>query len=229
MLISPFLKSERQVGVLRKKYKDGFNVDVDVFKEELSTSDKVKREILDWLRIFSMVIVVIVFLFSFIFKPATIEGSSMESTLYANQKVIITNLFYEPKYGDIVVISRNVENSYEDSASKSNLPIIKRVIATEYQTVDIDFEKGIVYVDGVALDEPYVNTPTNLKYDIEFPVVVEKGCVFVLGDNRNVSLDSRSSQIGNNGMVDKRYILGRVICRVFPFSEFGPLEKVNKK
>ncbi|MBR0466013.1 MAG: signal peptidase I [Clostridia bacterium] len=215
---------------MSNEYKGGFDVDVEVFeKKEPDSSEKVKREILDWLRIFAMVIVVIVFIFTFVFKPATIEGSSMESTLFENQKVIITNLFYTPKYGDVVVISRNIENSFENSASKSNLPIIKRVIATEYQTVDIDFEKGIVYVDGVALDEPYVNTPTNLKYDIDFPVMVEKGCVFVLGDNRNVSLDSRSSQIGNNGMVDTRYILGRVICRVFPLNEFGPLEKVNKK
>lgn len=211
---------------MANEYKDGFKVDTELFDERpLSLKSKVKNEIFDWLHVFSVIIVIIVLIFTFIFKPATIEGTSMENTLYENEKVIITGLFYKPRYGDVVVISRNIENTYETGVSESNLPIIKRVIATEYQMVDIDFEKGVVIVDGVELDEPYVKTPTNLKYDIEFPVMVEKGCVFVLGDNRNISLDSRSSQIGNFGMVDTRYILGRVICRVFPFNKFGPLKK----
>lgn len=208
--------------------KDGFIIEEQSDEEKtIPFKTKIKNEAFDWLHIFSVVIVVIILLFTFVLKPATIEGTSMENTLLENQKVLITNLFYKPQYGDVVVISRNVDNTYKNGTERSNLPIIKRVIATENQIVDINFEKGIVYVDGVALDEPYVKTPTNLKYDIDFPVTVEKGCVFVLGDNRNVSLDSRSSQIGKDGMIDTRYILGHVVCRVFPLDKFGPLPKYN--
>ena len=211
-----------------KKNNDGFIIEEQSDEEKaIPIKTKIKNEAFDWLHIFSVVIVVIILLFTFVLKPATIEGTSMENTLLENQKVLITNLFYKPQYGDVVVISRNVDNTYKNGTERSNLPIIKRVIATENQTVDINFEKGIVYVDGVALDEPYVKTPTNLKYDIDFPVTVKEGCVFVLGDNRNVSLDSRSSQIGKDGMIDTRYILGHVVCRVFPLDKFGPLPKYN--
>ena len=85
-------------------------------------------------------------------------------------------------------------------------PIVKRVIATEGQTVDIDFEEGVVYVDGVALDEPYVNSTTNERENFTEPVTVPEGCVFVMGDNRNRSTDSRSAAIG---CVDTRYIIGK--------------------
>jgi signal peptidase I len=85
------------------------------------------------------------------------------------------------------------------------------------QKVDIDFVNGVVYVDDVALDEPYVNTPTNLFEGTEFPLVVKEGCVFVMGDNRNDSKDSRSSDIG---FIDERYIVGKVAVRLFPFSDF---------
>ena len=173
--------------------------------ENIEPADKdknnFKSEIFDWIEVLVHAILAVVLCFSFLFRIATIEGNSMKETLHNGEKVIITNLFYTPKVGDIVVVSRNTENSVF-TMNDSNKPIIKRIIATEGQTVDIDFEEGIVYVDGTALDEPYTRTPTNLKYDIVFPVTVDEGCVFVLGDNRNDSLDSRSSQIGEYGMVD---------------------------
>jgi signal peptidase I len=140
----------------------------------------------------------------------------MNNTLIHGERVIITNLFYEPKAGDIVVISRNKENSIF-TATKDNEPIIKRVIALEGQTVDIDFEAGIVYVDGIALDEPYTKTPTNTRSDVQFPVIVDEGCVFVLGDNRGNSLDSRSTRVG---CVDERYIVGKVLFRFFPLGDW---------
>lgn len=136
-----------------------------------------------------------------------VDGPSMEHTLLnGDYMLLISNVFYkEPARGDVVVVSKQ---AYDDGK-----PIVKRVIATEGQTVDIDFEEGIVYVDGVALDEPYTKTGTNLKEGNTFPQVVEAGKVFVMGDNRNNSKDSRSPQIGQ---VDKREVLGKVAFILFP-------------
>ncbi len=180
---------------------------------------KFAAEFFDWLEVLVTAMIAVIVIFSFIFRVATIDGESMLPTFYPQEKVIITNLAYEPKPGDVVVISRNNSNSVNNI---SDLPIIKRIIAVEGQTVDIDFIKGEVYVDGVK--ENYVNVPTNLKYDIEFPVTVDKGCIFVLGDNRNDSLDSRSSSIGKEGMIDTRYVLGHAIFRVFPFNKIGGID-----
>ena len=179
-----------------------------------------KLFIFDWLEVLVHAIIAVVICFSFLFRIATIDGPSMMDTLQHGEKVIITDLFYEPKVGDIVVISRNEENSIY-TMTDNNTPIIKRIIATEGQKVNI--ENGKVFVDDIALDEPYVRTATEAKYDIEFPVIVDEGCVFVLGDNRNNSLDSRSSEIGNYGMIDKRYILGRAIFRILPLNKMGKI------
>ncbi len=180
------------------------------------------RETFEWLEVVVSALLAVVIIFTFAFRVATIVGDSMENTLIENEKVIITDWFYTPKAGDIVVISRNIDNNSDSSLD--NGPIIKRIIATEGQTVNIDFAAGIVYVDGVALDEPYTKTPTNLKYDVKFPVRVPEGHVFCLGDNRNESLDSRDTRIGNNGMIDERYILGRAVLRVLPLSKFGGID-----
>ncbi len=176
-------------------------------------------EFFEWLDAIISAVVMVVLIFTFAFRVVGIKGSSMERTLMENDKVVITNMFYTPKRGDIVVISRNYQNDNTGSGSFGE-PIIKRVIATENQWVDIDFEKGIVYVDGEALDEPYTKMPTTVKHDVNFPLQVTKGHIFVLGDNRDVSNDSRGSEIG---LVDERYVLGKAVYRVFPFSKFGAL------
>ena len=194
------------------------NVESEETLQELeeSQAETVKLFIFDWLEVLVQAIIAVVICFSFLFRIATIDGPSMMNTLQDGEKVIITNLFYEPKVGDIVVISRNKENSIY-TMNDTNTPIIKRIIATEGQIVDIDFENG----DGIKLDEPYARTPTNKKYDVEFPVTVDEGCVFVLGDNRNDSMDSRDSRIGEYGMVDTRYILGHAVFRILPFDKIG--------
>lgn len=185
---------------------------------------QLKKDTFDWIEVLVHAILAVILCFSFLFRIATIDGPSMRDTLQHGERVVISNLFYEPEVGDIVVISRNKENSVY-TMDGSNTPIIKRIIAMEGQTVDIDFEEGIVYVDGIALDEPYTRTPTNLKSDIEFPVTVDEGCVFVLGDNRNESMDSRDSRIGEYGMIDTRYILGHAVYRIFPFNKIGKIDE----
>ena len=132
----------------------------------------------------------------------------MVPTFHEGDKVVISNLFYEPEQGDVVVL-RKLQFQEE--------PIIKRVIATEGQIVDIDFETGLVFVDGEPLNEPYIAEPTYTRLDFDGMLTVPEGHVFVMGDNRNHSNDSRDASIG---CVDERYILGKVLVRLFPISSF---------
>ena len=155
---------------------------------------------------------VIMVAFLVFFRIIVVSGPSMKQTLLdGDYLLLISNLFYhDPKQGDVVVVSKR---SYDDGK-----PIVKRVIATQGQIVDMDFENGIVYVDGLPLEEDYVNTPTNLDEGTVFPQIVEEGCVFVMGDNRNNSKDSRSPEIGQ---VDTRQILGKVALLLFPGTDHG--------
>ena len=154
----------------------------------------------------------ILVLFLLVFRVIVVSGDSMKRTLLdGDYLLLLSNTFYrEPEYGDIVVISKQ---SFDNGA-----PIVKRVIATEGQTVDIDFEEGIVWIDGCALSEPYINSPTTLAEGTEFPLVVEENCIFVLGDNRGVSKDSRHPQIG---LIDRREVLGKAIFLMLPGSSHG--------
>ncbi len=198
-----------------------YNEDLNEQSINADNKTSLKEFIFDWLEVLVHAIIAVVICFSFIFRIATISGPSMENTLLDGERVIISNLFYEPKVGDIVVISRNKENSVY-TMNDRNTPIIKRIIATEGQTVDIDFDEGVVYVDGIALDEPYTKTPTNRFYDVEFPITVDEGCVFVLGDNRKDSIDSRSTDIGQ---IDMRYILGHAVYRIYPLDKIGKIDE----
>ncbi len=176
------------------------------------------KEALEWTDSIVASVIFVVLLFTFAFKIVGIVGESMTNTLMDGDRVLVYSLGYEPKVGDIVIISRNATNIIEDEDTE-NERIIKRVIATEGQTVVID-DSGLVTVDGDEIQESYVKDyAQTFKKDskVEFPHIVDEGCVFVLGDNRLGSLDSRSSVIGD---VDTRYILGKAVCRVMPFSEF---------
>ena len=183
----------------------GMNQNAKAEKAPRST----RSDIYDWLQCIVMAIVICVLFFSFIVRLVDVVGNSMYPTLENGDKILVSDLFYKPKQGDIVVFRKD---EYREE------PLVKRIIAVEGQTVDIDFNLGIVYVDGEALDEPYIAEATANPEDFIGPVKVDEGCVFVMGDNRNASTDSRTSDIG---MVDERCIMGKVYFTVFPLKNFG--------
>ena len=173
-----------------------------------------EQKVSDWKKDFILYIHDIIYLLTamsigllLIFRVVVVSGTSMNMTLLdGDYLLLLSNTFYtSPETGDIIVVSKD---SFDNGAA-----FVKRVIATEGQTVDIDFAQGIVYVDGIALEEDYVNTPTNVPGGMTFPLTVEDGCVFAMGDNRNISRDSRYPEIGQ---IDTRQILGRAILLLFP-------------
>lgn len=169
-----------------------------------------------WLDIYSALsdvvacLIFVTILFVFAIRLVGVKGDSMYPTLHDGDKLtLLSNFLYEPEVGDIVVL-RAID--FDDE------PIVKRVIAEEGQTIDIDFETGDVWVDGVLLDEPYINDPTTRYEGVNFPLTVPENCIFVMGDNRLHSTDSRHPDIG---CVDKRYVLGKALQIVLPLDRFG--------
>ena len=154
----------------------------------------------------SLIICVVVFVF--FFRVVDVSGSSMNPTLQNGDKMLVSRLFYTPRAGDVVVFKTD---SYDP-----NKALVKRVIATEGQEINIDFINGIVYVNNQPVEEAYIAEPTYTKSDFIGPQTVPEGCVFVMGDNRNASTDSRKKEIG---MVDTRMILGRTWCVAFPLAD----------
>ena len=175
-----------------------------------------KKGVMFYLHDLIYMLITILLVFLLFFRVIVVSGDSMYSTLLdGDYLLLLGNLFYqEPQRGDIVVISKK---SFDDGK-----PIVKRVIATEGQTVDIDFENAVVYVDGLALEEPYINSPTNFNEGNQFPLTVAKNCIFVLGDNRGVSRDSRDPVIGQ---IDRREVLGKAIFLMIPGSSHGNLAR----
>ena len=210
--------------------------------KETSKKNSVLKEIFEW--IYSIVIaVVLAFIIKgFLFDVVKVDGLSMYPTLNHGERLIVTKIGYEPKQGDIVILDSTYDRRemYFDSLAQEKgkeelsdfeeffkgftLPddvkkiyYVKRVIATEGQTVDL--REGKVYVDGQELDEPYYKGETHsIDSSVEYPVVVEEDHVFVMGDNRGHSLDSRSSQLGQ---VDEEAVLGKASFRIFPFNKIG--------
>ncbi len=154
----------------------------------------------------------VVLFFIFVVRIIGVDGSSMEPTLHNSDLVLLlSNVLYDAQTDDIVVV-------YSESYGK---PIVKRIIATEGQTVDFDFDSGQVTVDGQTLDEPYILESEYTPGDTQYPVTIPEGCVFVMGDNRNNSLDSRFSEIG---IIDERSILGKVMFRIYPLNSVGTID-----
>ena len=149
---------------------------------------------------------------SLFFRVVVVSGDSMYNTLVdGDYLLIVSNVLYsDPQPGDVIVASKE---SFREGEY-----IVKRVIAAQGQEVDIDFSTGTVYVDGAAMDEPYVYSPTTNPEGVSFPLTVEDGCLFVMGDNRVVSMDSRDPAIG---MIDCREVVGKAIFLLFPGNKGG--------
>ncbi len=180
----------------------------DKKEREYSLPQKLFREAKEII----LILLIFLVIYIFCFRVVVVVGDSMNDTLIDGDRLIlISNFFYQsPKQGDIIVASKD--------SFRSGECIVKRVIATEGQVVDIDFTKGIVYVDGEALQEDYIFTPTTTDEGMDFPLTVEEGCIFVMGDNRTNSMDSRNPQIG---LIDRREVLGKAVFLLFPGTDNG--------
>jgi len=163
----------------------------------------VQREILEWVVSILVAVVLALFIRQFVFTVVRVDGESMVPTLQHNDRLILWRLGYTPENGDIIVLHQ-----------AGHQPYIKRVIANEGQTVDIDFVTHKVYVDGTELEEEYINEPTALRGNMKFPVTVGEDQVFVMGDNRNNSRDSRFTDVA---CVDYDDIMGKAVFRFLPF------------
>ena len=174
--------------------------------EAPAKAEKNGREAYEWVQALVCSVLAVVVLFTFVIRLIGVDGHSMVPTLQDGDRLLVLNsmLYNDYQYGDIVVLRKD---------SFMAEPIVKRVIATAGQTVDIDFANGVVYVDGEALDEPYINEPTYTDEGTVFPLTVPEGSIFVMGDNRNRSDDSRNAELGT---VDTRYVIGRAVFLLFP-------------
>lgn len=188
-----------------------YELNYEVLDEDAKKKGGDAEEFFDWVETIIFAFFTVILIFTFLLRIAVVSGESMLPTLQDKDRLIVSYLFYTPENGDIVIV--DCEDSILDKV------IVKRVIATAGQTVDIDFEAGTVKVDGVVLEESYINNLTQLDEGAhEYPVTVPEGCVFVMGDNRMNSTDSRSPLVGFVPVDD---ILGKVVLRIFPFSSIG--------
>ena len=174
------------------------------------------RDLYEWVQSLVGSVLVVVAIFTFVIRMMGVDGHSMLNTLQHGDRLLVVNsmLYHDYKYGDIVILRKN--GVFDDD------PIVKRVIAVEGQTVDIDFTEGIVDVDGEALEEDYIREPTYTAEGTEFPLTVPEGSIFVMGDNRNGSSDSRDYRLGT---VDTRYVIGKAAFLIFP----GPDYETEKR
>ena len=192
-------------------------------QEDASQKKEEGRDLYEWTQALVCSVLAVVLLFTFVVRLIGVDGHSMVPTLQDGDRLLVLNSLWDSdyEYGDIVVLRK--ESFLEE-------PIVKRVIATEGQTVDIDFASGSVYVDGELLEEDYINEPTYVDEGTQFPLTVPEGSIFVMGDNRNHSSDSRSSDLGT---VDTRYVIGKAVFLLFPgadedtanrdFGRIGPI------
>lgn len=190
------------------KAKKSFNIE----KTKKPADVKVKKGfweiIYEWMDSFVFSIILILLVFTFCFRIVGVDGESMMPTLNHGDWLTVKAINTEIERGDIVVVTQ---------PNNLNEPLIKRVIAVGGDSLKIDFVTGEVEVNGRVIDEPYIMEETHNRGDFDTPVIIPEGYVFVMGDNRNESLDSRFDSVG---VIDERYILGVADTRVYPFGEW---------
>ena len=168
------------------------------------------RGLYDWMQSIVMVFLAVVLLLTFAGRTMAVRLDSMTPTLLDGDRMIVRSIFYSPRRGDVIVFSRH---DFEDGAA-----LVKRIIGLEGDVIDVNTDSGHIYLNGRALMEPYTNGPVHRAGDMSYPFTVPAGHVFVIGDNRNHSTDSRHRVIG---AVDEREILGQVIAVIMPFNRAG--------
>ncbi len=184
-------------------------------EEKLPMKQTIKMELYFWLQAMVFALVCIILIFTFVGRIIGVQGESMVPTLHNGDMLLLQSIGYHPKQGDVVVLTKK---SFMDQ------PIVKRVIAVGGQTVEIDYDAQEVRVDGEKIDEPYLDINEKMQrpgWDSIDSVVVPEGSIFVMGDNRNHSSDSRVPELG---VVDERYVLGRALFILFPFQRLGSIE-----
>ena len=180
---------------------------------EESKQNTWKSDLYFWLQALVMVLAAMILIFTFVGRIIVVDGISMEPTLYHGDLLLLQSVGYTPEQGDVVVLTKEFEDA--------DGPIVKRVIATGGQHVVIDYDAGTVTVDGEVLDEPYIKEAMMQPPEESITdILVPEGSIFVMGDNRNHSSDSRNVTLG---AVDERYVLGRALWVFFPFQDFGAI------
>lgn len=189
---------------------ENFNDNLEMNDGEEITERISGRETYEWVRSLVSAVLIITLTFTFAVRMMGVSGPSMIPTLQNGDRLIVVNstICGDYEVGDIVIARK---------MSFSDEPIVKRVIVTEGQTVDIDFDLGRVYVDGVELHEDYINDLTYLQEGTEFPLTVPQGSVFLMGDNRNHSNDSRDDRLGP---VEEQLIIGKAVFVLFPGKDY---------
>ena len=183
-------------------------------EEGLTNGQALRLDLYFWLQALVMALIALILVFTFVGRVVGVDGSSMEPTLRDGDMVLLQSIGYQPRQHDVVVLTKPF--------GKVNGPIVKRVIAVGGQHVEIDYDAGTVTVDGEILEEPYLNEIMERPPEASLrTITVPEGSIFVMGDNRNHSDDSRNELLG---AVDERYVLGRVIAVVLPLANFGILE-----
>lgn len=195
-------------------------------EKKMGLFENIKAEVIVIIETMLISLFVVALVFTYLVRVATVNGSSMEKTMFPKEKLIAWSLFYKPERGDIIIADTDVATILGDNGEiieRNGLgkQIVKRVIATGGQTLDIDFESGEVYVDGNKIDEPYITALTHMDegaFTGKYPITIPEGYLFVMGDNRPVSKDSRSLEVG---LISEDAVTGEVFFRVSPASAIG--------